>query len=108
MALCLHLTSCNNNTETRTVPSKPNKDRVDAGVARPPFATCSAPDHQTLARLDDDDLELRCELLDSSISRGPNPEEYERLFELLTSGGSYGRYTWCKPMAPISRELLQR
>jgi hypothetical protein len=34
-----------------------NRDWVEPGVARPIFATCSAPDPQTLARLDDD-LEL--------------------------------------------------
>ena len=35
-----------------------DKNEVEAGVARPLFATCSAPDPQTLVRLDDDDLEL--------------------------------------------------
>ena len=40
---------------------------------------------QTLARLDDKDLEL-C-LLDSSVSKSPKSEDHERSLELLTSRG---------------------
>lgn len=52
------LTFCNN-TETRTVPSEPiGTESRPAWRDHYLFATCSAPDPQTLARLDDDDLEL--------------------------------------------------